>query len=247
MANERLRSQILDAGMSIDDVATHVEVDPKTVERWITRERVPHRRHRWATAKLLSSDEAYLWPAVEDDRTTTASRAEFVQIYPHRGAVPGRLWTTLLDQACEAIDVLVYAGLFLFDTHADLAEAIQDKGTSGCKVRLLVGDPDSRAVADRGDEEGIGQELAARVRMTRRVVTALRNTPGVEVRQHGAVLYSSLYRFDSELLGNMHVFGGQAPQNPVIHLRRVPGGRMFDHFMRGFDQVWNTAVPLPSK
>ncbi|WP_197682482.1 helix-turn-helix transcriptional regulator [Jiangella sp. DSM 45060] len=42
MPNERLRSRITAAGLTLDDIATHVEVDPKTVERWITTDRVPH-------------------------------------------------------------------------------------------------------------------------------------------------------------------------------------------------------------
>jgi len=47
-----------------------VSVDTKTVERWITRERVPHRPHRAAMAKLLGVDETYLWPSIADDQRT---------------------------------------------------------------------------------------------------------------------------------------------------------------------------------
>jgi hypothetical protein len=42
------------------EVAAQVGVDPKTVERWIVLGRIPHRSHRWATASLLGTDEAYL-------------------------------------------------------------------------------------------------------------------------------------------------------------------------------------------
>lgn len=43
---------------------------PKTVERWITKGRVPHRTHRWSAAKLLGTDEASLCPEIMDDART---------------------------------------------------------------------------------------------------------------------------------------------------------------------------------
>ena len=45
------------------------------------------------------------------------------------------------------------------------SEAAWQAAEAGAKVRLLVGDPTSRAVARRSDEEGIGKgTLAAKVR-----------------------------------------------------------------------------------
>ena len=67
MANERLRSCITGARLTIAEVAAQVGVDPKTVERRIVLGRVPHRSHRWATASLLGTDEAYLWPELADE------------------------------------------------------------------------------------------------------------------------------------------------------------------------------------
>jgi hypothetical protein len=67
VANERLRSCITGAHLTIAEVAAQVGVDPKTVERWIVLGRIPHRSHRWATASLLGTDEAYLWPELADD------------------------------------------------------------------------------------------------------------------------------------------------------------------------------------
>ncbi len=245
MANERLRGHMVSRGMTTAELAMRLEVDPKTVERWISQDRLPHRRHRWEAARLLEIDEAYLWPTVlSDPRTLSASEAEFVQLYPHRGMVPPMLWTTLLDAATEAIDVLVYSGLFLVDTHPMLAEVLTAKAEQGTKVRWLIGDPDSEMVRQRGIEEGIGEDLAARIRLTRASLKAVVGVPGIEVRAHTTILYNSLYRFDRDLLANMHVYGAPAPQNPVMHLRRVPGGRLFDHFMGGFDQVWAGATRI---
>src|SRR5262249_25020461 len=101
-------------GLSVARCAELVGVDTKTVERWITRDRVPHRRHRVATADLLGVDETYLWPSVaEDQRTISAGRAELVEFYPSRSSAPAELWRSLIDQATVCVDVLVFAGLFL--------------------------------------------------------------------------------------------------------------------------------------
>ena len=132
MANERLRSCITGAHLTIAEVAAQVGVDPKTVERWVILGRLPHRSHRWATASLLGTDEAYLWPELADDRRTqAASTAELVSLYPNRGAVPGPLWRSLLEAASDRIDVLVYAGLFLPDGYPEIAKLLASKAEQG--------------------------------------------------------------------------------------------------------------------
>ena len=243
MTNERLRSQISGAGLSIAEMASKIEVDPKTVERWITKDRMPHRRYRAATAHLLDADEGYLWPKVLDDvRTKSASQAEIVTTYPHRGAVPDQLWNSFMKGVEDSIDVLVYAGLFLIDGHPDLAPILAGKARRGTRVRMLFGDPESPTVAQRGADEGSGEDLAARIRLSLSDLREVGGESGVEIRQHGTVLYNSIYRFDEDMLVNMHVYGTPAAQNPVMHLRRVPGGRLFDHYLRSFERVWEAAT-----
>jgi len=134
VANERLRSCITGARLTISDVAAQIGVDPKTVERWIVPGRVPHRSHRWATASLLGTDEGYLWPEIADDRRIqAASAAELVTLYPNRGAVPGPLWRSLLDGAGDRIDVLVFAGLFLPDGYPEVAKLLAARPSKGSR------------------------------------------------------------------------------------------------------------------
>ena len=61
MANERLRTALLQRGVTPADLADTVGVDPKTIERWIGG-RIPYRRHRHQVAAQLGVDETYLWP-----------------------------------------------------------------------------------------------------------------------------------------------------------------------------------------
>jgi hypothetical protein len=65
----------------------------------------------------------------------------------------------------------------------------------------------------------------------------------VEVRFHATTLYNSIYRFDNDLLVNAHVYGAPAAHSPVLHLRRLPGGRLVDHYQASFERVWEQAHP----
>jgi len=245
MGNDRLRHHMRVSGTSATDLATAIAVDPKTVLRWIDTGRVPQSRHRSAVAELLQVEETFLWPEVLDDaRTATNSRAEVRAIYPTRGNVPPDVWRRLIESATHQVDVLVYAGLFLVDTHPELPRVLAERASEGLQGRLAYGDPDSAIVAARGEEEGINENLSARIRLTLTYMRPVVGVPGIEVRKHQSILYDSIYRFDDEMLVNTHVYGSPASQNPVLHLERVPGGHMFDHYATAFDRIWEAATPL---
>ena len=263
MSNERLRSAILEAGLSWAEFGEAVGVDPKTVERWITKDRVPHRAHRVKSSVVLGKADVFLWPTTESDpRSHAAAKAEFVDLYPSRGSVPSSTWVELLDSAQESIDLLGYAGSFLHDSVPSFAERLSKRAAQGVAVRLLFGDPASDAVALRGREEGIGELMAARCALTWTYFAPLLNggaavvgpgtsaasasAGGVEARQHGCTLYASLFRFDDTLLVNPHAYGAAAGHSPVLHLNHIPGGRLFTHYLESFDRTWEQAKPAGS-
>jgi hypothetical protein len=166
--------------------------------------------------------------------------AEIIRVYPNRGAVPGEQWRSLLRGAREQVDVLVFAGLFLPDGHADFVALLRQKSETGVKIRYLLGDPVSEAIALRGEEEGIGDGLAARTRITLTYLAGLREAPGAELRLHATTLYNSIFRFDGDMLVNTHVYGAPAAHSPVIHLRQTPSG-LFEHYAASFERVWATS------
>ncbi len=242
--NERLRGTIASAGLRPSELAEAVGVDPKTIERWITKGRMPHRVHRMAVARRLDVDEGYLWPELlTTPATQSASMAELLQLHPARSAVPTDLWRQLITSAREAMDLLVYAGTFLFEQH-DLTAAIRDRAAQGVRVRILLGDETTPAVRLRAEEEGTVGGLEGRIQLHRRYLRDVLGLPGVELRNHGTTLYNSIYRFDQDLLVNSHAYGAPAAQSPVLHLKRVPGGRLWDHYMRSFEEVWKIAEPV---
>jgi hypothetical protein len=243
MANERLRAALLQRGETPTAIAELAGVDPKTVERWIGG-RLPYKRTRYLLARHLQFDEAYLWPnAVGANELASISESEFIGIHPHRWAVPRDVWARLFDTAEEEIGVLVYSGMFLAED-AGMLDLLREKATAGVRIRILIGDPNSSELRQRGTEEGIDELLAGKVQNALLLLKPLYSLDTVELRLHGTTLYNSIYRADDELLVNPHIYGVPAAKAPVIHLQRILGGTMVSTYLESFDRVWATAQPL---
>lgn len=244
MSNERLRGAIADANVTIGTLAEKVGVDPKTVERWITRQRVPHPSHRRGVVAVLGVDETFLWPALlHNARAQSASRAELIEFYPSRSAVPAGMWARLSDNAVECLDFLAYAALGTVE-QGNLVERFVARRDAGVRIRVLLGDPAGRMIAQRAREEGQGGTVTARASLSLGYFRDAASGPGLEVRIHDTCLYTSIFRADNDLLANTHVYGSPAAASPVLHLHRVPGGRVFDHYMRSFERVWDSGTPI---
>jgi transcriptional regulator with XRE-family HTH domain len=243
MPNERLRTAMLERGFTPSGLAEALNVDPKSVERWISG-RTPYRRHRYAVAAQLGLDEVYLWPdALSADQVASASESEIINIYPHRWTVPSDLWRNMFDNAEDEIGVLVYSGLFLSED-AGIQQIFRQKAAAGVRVRILLGDPDSEAVAQRGADEGVDEAQAGKIRNALVMYRRLREVDGIEFRLHRTVLYNSIYRADDQVLVNTHIYSFTASQAPVLHLRRVAGGGMVSTYLDSFERVWDDATPL---
>lgn len=244
MPNERLRASLLEHGLTPMQLGDRLGVDHKTVERWIGG-RLPYRKHRYAVAAQLGVDESYLWPdALSREQVTAASEGEVLAIYPHRTDVPYALWERLFAEAEREIGVLVYSGLFLSED-TSLKKVLAEKAKAGVRVRILLGDPASPQVAQRGEDEGVGEVQAGKIRNALVQYRKLRAVDGVEFRFHQTILYNSIYIGDDQLLVNTHLYGQSAPGAPVWHLRRLAGGEIASMYLESFERVWEDAVPIP--
>ncbi|MDB6013782.1 MAG: hypothetical protein JWL65_6032 [Gammaproteobacteria bacterium] len=240
--NEPLRQALLRAGLREDDVAAQLGVDPKTVRRWLTG-RVPYPSSRAALADLVGADEADLWPDAGGPLTSRTRPEELGAVYPHRWAIPRDAWKRFFESVEHEIGVLAYSALFLAEDAGMLA-IIADKARSGVRVRLALGDPDGACVAQRGQEEGIGDAIAAKVRNALTLYRAALKVENVEIRLHDTVLYNSLYRTDDQLLVNQHAYGLPAAHAPVFCFRASENGDMLPAYIATFERVWTTAKPI---
>lgn len=224
--NENLRHALLRARLTDEDIAARLEVDPKTVRRWLEG-RTPYLRHRWALATMLDLDEADLWPQARP----TPSRPEEVRaIYPHRDVVPRELWQELFRSAHADIGILAHSGLFLAQD-ANVQAALRERTQAGVQLRICLRDPDLLE----------SRYLAASIRGALDRYRQLRDSGDVEIRLHRATLINSIYRADEELLVTQHAFGIPSQRAPVLHLHRTDSNDMVSTYLESFYRIWTEA------
>jgi transcriptional regulator with XRE-family HTH domain len=227
--NESLRRALLRAGLSEEDVAARLEVDPKTVRRWVEG-RVPHPRHRWVLVGLLGVDEADMWPQL---RAAAPMPAEVQAVYPHLGAVPLDVWLRLFRSAGKRIDILTEGGDGVIED-AGVQEVLARKGRAEVAVRICL--------IDSG-VTGEGCQGTARVPASasrRPIVAEALSGSGrcVEVRRRSGPLYAAIYRADDELLVSPRAYGILPAQAPVLHLLGSAGGAVATAYIESFDRLW---------
>ena len=225
---------MLNAGMTPAALAATAGVDMKSVTRWISEDRMPYPVTRVKVAQALRQEETFLWPALlQDTEASAVAAAEVERVWPTRSSVTSEAWHALFSRAAQQLDILVYAGAFLIET-LDLADVLEWKVSTGTSVRVLVGDPDSPAVRMRAAELSMDW-LPERCRSS---LNYLDRVAGIALRQHRAVHYASLFRFDDIVLANVHAYGVWSCHSPVLQLRRTCSGRLFDFYACSFDRVW---------
>jgi len=147
-----------------------------------------------------------------------------------------------MSEAQEHIDVLVFSGTFFAQTQPRVAAMLAERMMAGVQVRLCFGQPSGESVTVRDREEGLGGTLGAKIRASLIYYRDLADRDGCGIRLHDTTLYSSLFRYDDQLLANPHVYGEPASLNPTFHLRKLDGGSLFDHYLGSFERVWATAM-----
>ncbi|MFE5506691.1 multiprotein-bridging factor 1 family protein [Amycolatopsis japonica] len=243
MANDRLRTAMLAANLTEEELAAKVGRDKKTVERWIRDEtRIPHRAARFKVTAVLRTREEDLWPEVAGNTRPAPTESELVHLYPSRSAMTGASWNALLSSVEKQMDVLVFSGAFLVEQY-DLIPLMRTKAAQGVQFRILVGDEKSPAVIQRAIDEGTPGGLEGRIQLMRRYLSEVANLDGIEIRTHGTILYNSMYRFDDTLLVNVHSHGALAGQSPVMQYKRLPNGPIWEYYMRSFENVWSNGIP----
>jgi transcriptional regulator with XRE-family HTH domain len=241
MPNDRLRDALMAARITQEDLASDLDVNVKTVERWITQGRTPYPQFRHRISVRVQKDEGWLWPnGYSRDRRSEITESEIVHVYPYRADVPDDLWARLFENAIDHIGILVYSGFFLAEQHSRKIEFLRQKADGGASIRILLGDPDCPQVALRGQEEDIGDAIAAKIRnVLLAYYRAYASHPGINIRLHATTLYNSIYWFDDDMLVNTHAYGVPAHFAPVIHLRHLSSGTLFQTYARSFDRVWD--------
>jgi transcriptional regulator with XRE-family HTH domain len=251
--NERLRSAMLRTGTTTDDLAACCGVDVKTVERWLSVGRVPHRANRWDAARRLGTDEVWLWPQVAPPRRDAATASDLIRmeisaVYPSQADASREI----REHAATAarVDVLAVRGLGLLGLNdSELRGPLTDREVP-VHVRVLLLDPDSPAVAVRAAETGESPEsFGAGIKMSLARLTELQDHPVVKLE---AAVYSSLpvwrmLAFDSTLFLSAFTQRAEGARSGMYKLTAVSDSVLHAGMTRQFEDMWRCARPAGGK
>jgi len=236
--NETLCHALLRAQLTEEDVAARLQVDPKTVRRWLEG-RLPYLRHRWAIAAMLGADETDLWPQLRASRTRPD---EVVAVYPHRDTVPQDIWLRVLGSAQHEIGILDHTGLSPMGDQPIVA-TLAERAESGVSVRICLYDPGAPGDPQHTIHPQNSNTPATKMSDLLAAYTPLYERGQVQIRQHSGIMYSSIYHADEQLLASQHAYGIPAGQAPVLHLRHTEGGDLVAAYLDAFEHAWSDARP----
>ena len=236
------------AGIDVDELAARVEVDAKTIRRWVSGATTPYPRHRGRVAHALGCEPHQLWPDLE--RLIPAAQEdpqEIVTAFARGDDADVPDWRMFLDAAVMQIDLLDFT----------LREVIQDpavvarlaaKADAGCQIRVLVSDRDSVqlaiAEAEQHSDRGLTElpALAWDVERSLGYLQPLLGLPGIQVRTFVAGRFNTILRFDEQMLVTLHLWGTPVPSTPLLYLRRQGDAGLFDRFAGHHDAIWHHAA-----
>ena len=143
MANENLKNALSQAGLTVEQFAHVIQVDPKSVQRWVTGQTIPYRRHRAAIIQALNLTEHELWPDLAADpaggpdpevRAGKAGEVTGAWGYANDQDAPDLI--TFMTQTTGPIDVLdCCCGIPITE---QLTDTLMQQAEAGRTVRILT-------------------------------------------------------------------------------------------------------------
>lgn len=235
MANEELKNALQHAGLQPDDLAELIDVDVKTVRRWLYGA-LPYPRHRTRIARALDTPELELWPELtpddDDDDAPPPARpgGDLIAIYPTRDHSAAPDPETILHDAKRHVDLLIPTFLGLLNT-PDLAQALIVKARDGCAVRVLATRRPSETPQPKAEEIN---QLMKTLLNEGAALRAIETTQTVNV----------LIRADDSMLVTLYHYPHTPAQSPYLHLRKQAAGDLFDQYLAHLEAVWPHAKPV---
>lgn len=249
--NEKLRQALKDAGLEDEQLADLIQVDVKTVRRWLAGS-TPYPRHRTRVARALGAAEHQLWPdatpAPAPQDTRSADGSHTASIYPSATDPAAPNPVDLIARAQQSVDLL---DLTLKDLASDprLVPLLAEKAAAGCRIRILIAHPESIHLTIRLGETGAGGPVAARppevddIYATLDNLLPLEDLTGVEVREFSTTPYNTIVRADGQMLVGLELLAGHGLQAPLLQLDRGEQPDVFDRFADYYQHIWDVADP----
>ena len=255
MSNERLKTAMDTVAITADELADRVDVDPKTIERWVSG-RTPHRRYRLQAAHALGVTPADLWPDTDKPAPPPTTDDEDEQpdgdldaAYPTSEDPAAPNLTEMLTSAQTRIDLLdaTWHGLA---SDPNIRAALRVRADAGVAIRLLISDPDSayllaleheaRERAELTDEPILAWEVEKAIGY----LQPLLSHPRIEARTFVAAPANAITTADDQMLVRLHLAGAPAQVEPLLALTRRHSHGLYDRFAHHLQVTWDDAIAL---
>lgn len=174
-----------------------------------------------------------------------ASKTGLASVWTQRVDLPTDAWIERIKSAHSHLDFLAYAMAFLPE-HPEFCDILRERASTGCKIRILLAGPKAEVVAQRNKEESGEGSIASRIWTTLTRLSVLLGTENVEIRTHQTPLYCSIYRFDSEMLVTLTLYGVRGAAAPLMQFKEIPGG-LFSRYEAHFQAIWDIAEKLKER
>ncbi|WP_323184871.1 helix-turn-helix domain-containing protein [Streptomyces virginiae] len=241
-----LRDAMARRGVTREELARRVGVDVKTVDRWVDLPaRTPRAAGRAAVAEVLGVDPGMLWPRAVRAAIKTGVDREIVASYAYRNECSPTVWSSLIDGAERDIFFAGYTSYFLWQEQPRAAERLRAKAKAGCRVRFLLGDPQSEVTRRREEVEDAVLSVSTRINITLEQLRKLGPLPGLEARFSDGHISLSVFGFDDEALVTPHIADLLGHDSPMLHLRRLQPDGLFDRFTHHAETLWEGGRPVP--
>ncbi|MFE7594010.1 DUF5919 domain-containing protein [Kitasatospora sp. NPDC057512] len=226
------------------------------MERWLSdASLVPHQRNRIDVCAALGVDERVIWPDSVRANVKTGHDREVFAVYPHRSTCPRSVWAQLIAEARSEVFLAGYTNYFVWLEQPALLQTLRRKADSGCRIRFLLGDPDSETTRRREQVEDVALTVSTRIRVTLENLARLSDTENIEARFSASDdgpnhIGLSVFRFDEHALVTPHLARSVGHDSPLMHLRRSGENGMFDRFAEHAEELWsrgNAIHPSPTR
>jgi transcriptional regulator with XRE-family HTH domain len=221
--NQNLKNALQDAGLSLEEFASILAVDPKSVSRWVAGTSTPYPRHRAAISRALALDETELWPdqagstvEVDGNPSTSLSAGTGMQF---------RVWgdsddpsaldpVSFIEETSGPIDVLE-TGTW-FELAGPVAAALIARAVAGDQVRVA-------STAPRPNLAHLIRQSGVQLRC-------------VDVNDVAVIRCATTMLIASRL-------GGFADQPPALfHVEADGSDGLYDRLTALFDTIWDDPV-----
>ncbi|MET8629117.1 DUF5919 domain-containing protein [Kitasatospora sp. NPDC004669] len=183
-------------------------------------------------------------PNLLQSNVKTGHDREVFAVYPYRSACPQAVWAQLIAEARSEVFLAGYTSYFVWLEQPALLQTLRCKAENGCRIRFLLGDPDSDTTRQRERIEAVALTVSTRIRVTLENLAKLSDTEGVKARFSAPEdgpnrIGLSVFRFDDHALVTPHLARTVGHDSPLMHLRRSEESGMFDRFAEHIEELWS--------